>query len=95
MSADEGRSNSSGAGFGSGYICDQGRMFLNAFGEAVQEVLRLHEQQFLAVVAGDTEASRFDLLIHEANDRKQNAKYAYLAHVESHGCSFQHETDKS
>jgi hypothetical protein len=26
-------------------------------------------------------------LIHMANERKQAAKYAYLRHVEAHGCS--------
>jgi hypothetical protein len=57
------------------------------FGEAVQELLLLHEQQFLAIVAGDLESNRFDLLIHMANEKKQQAKYAYLQHVETHGCS--------
>jgi chemotaxis family two-component system response regulator Rcp1 len=60
---------------------------LNAFGAAVHELLQLHEQQFRAIVEGDTECNRFDLLIHMANEQKQSAKYAYLRHVESHGCS--------
>lgn len=47
----------------------------------------LHEQQFLAIVSGDSECHRFDLLIHMANEKKQRAKYAYLHHVETHGCS--------
>ena len=34
----------------------------------------------------DSEAGRFDLLIHEANERKLNAKYAYLNHLKTHGC---------
>ena len=67
--------------------CDEHNRLLDGFGEAVQELLKLHEQQFLAIVGGDAEGHRFDLLIHMANEKKQSAKYAYLLHVESHGCS--------
>jgi hypothetical protein len=68
-------------------ICEEGRGLLDLFGEAVQALLVLHEQQFLAIVNGDPDSNRFDLLIHMANERKQNAKYAYLQHVQSHGCA--------
>ena len=68
-------------------VCGEQRRLLDTFGEAVQGLLLLHEQQFLAIVAGDLESHRFDLLIHMANERKQQAKYAYLQHVETHGCS--------
>jgi hypothetical protein len=67
--------------------CQEHRRLLDAFGAAVQELLQLHEQQFLAIVQGDLECNRFDLLIHMANEKKQQAKYAYLRHLESHGCS--------
>lgn len=67
--------------------CQEHNRLLDDFGEAVRELLRLHEQQFLAIVDGDGECSRFDLLIHMANEHKQFTKYAYLRHVEAHGCS--------
>ena len=67
--------------------CQEHRRLLDQFGAAVQEVLLLHEHQFMAIVQGDVECNRFDLLIHMANERKQQAKYAYLRHLESHGCS--------
>ena len=67
--------------------CEESRGLLDAFGEAVHEVLALHEQQFVATVNGDSDSDRFDLLIHMANERKQEAKYAYLQHLETHGCS--------
>jgi hypothetical protein len=66
--------------------CDEARRLLDTFGEAVQALIFLHEQQLLAAVEGDLDANRFDLLIHEANDRKQVAKYAYMSHLEEHGC---------
>ena len=67
--------------------CDIARQLLEAFGEAVQELMRLHEEQFQCVLAGDTSANRFDILIHEANERKQQAKYTYMAHLDIHGCA--------
>jgi hypothetical protein len=77
------------------YFCEDGRRLLDLFGLAVQELLLLHEQQFLAVVEGDANANRFDLLIHSANEKKQNAKYAYMRHIEEHGCSSDYETNHS
>ena len=67
--------------------CEESRGLLNAFGDTVREVLALHEQQFEAIVNGDSDSDRFDLLIHMANEKKQAAKYAYLHHLETHGCS--------
>jgi hypothetical protein len=67
--------------------CEVARRLLDAFGEAVQELVLLHEHQFLAIVEGDSDCSRFDSLIHMANERKYEAKYSYLCHLEAHGCS--------
>ena len=68
-------------------FCKESRSLLDAFAEAVQELLLLHEQQFQAIVSADMESDRFDILIHMANERKHEAKSAYLRHLESHGCS--------
>jgi len=67
--------------------CREKNSLLDEFGVAVRELLELHQQQFLAIVEGDGECHRFDLLIHMANEKKQLGKYAYLRHVEEHGCS--------
>ena len=67
--------------------CQEHNHLLDAFGEAVQELIKLHEQQFQAILDGDSECQRFDVLIHMANEKKQLAKYAYVRHVEDHGCS--------
>ena len=68
-------------------FCGEAKRLLDAFGVTIQALVKLHEQQFLAIVEGDSSANRFDLLIHDANEKKQNAKYAYLNHLELHGCS--------
>jgi len=75
--------------------CEEHNNLLDAFGVAVRELLRLHEQQIQAIVEGDIECNRYDLLIHMANEEKQLAKYAYLRHVESHGCSNIHALDET
>lgn len=67
--------------------CQQARALLDAFSDAIREVIRLHEQQFQAILAGDEDGARFDDLIHMANERKREAKYDYLQHLEVHGCS--------
>jgi hypothetical protein len=75
--------------------CHIAQQLLEAFGSAVHELMELHEQQFRCVLAGDSSANRFDLLIHEANERKQQAKYTYMAHLETHECSSnKDETDQ-
>jgi hypothetical protein len=67
--------------------CKQARELLDKFAEAIRELIRLHEEQFQAVVGGDTDSMRFDDLIHMANERKREAKYAYMQHLEIHRCS--------
>ena len=67
--------------------CEEHRRLMENFAAVVKELLELHQQQFDAAIHGDLECNRFDLLIHMANERKQEAKYAYLRHVEEHGCS--------
>jgi len=67
--------------------CEEHKRLLDDFGKAVQELLKLHKEQFQAIVEGDTESHRIDLLIHMANQKKQAAKYDYLRHVEAHGCA--------
>ena len=66
--------------------CEEHNCLLEDYGASVREVLCLHEEQWLAIISGDDDCCRFDILIHVANERKQSAKYAYLRHVETHGC---------
>jgi len=67
--------------------CQHARELLDALGEAIREIIKLHEEQFQSLVGGDLDSTRFDPLIHMANERKHEAKYAYLHHLETHGCS--------
>jgi len=83
-------------GGAAGITCDACQALLEAFMEAVRELVILHERHVLAVVNEESDPHRFDLLIHEATERKQNAKYAYVHHRETHGCSSKkNETDRN
>lgn len=63
----------------SNLCCEEARVLLSRFGEAVRTAGELHREQFQAIVGGDAYATRFDILIHEASEQKLSAKYAYLA----------------
>lgn len=67
--------------------CQEARGLLDAFGETVRELTKLHEEQFQAIVSGDLDSTRFDDLIFMVNERKHEAKYAYLHHLETHKSS--------
>jgi len=67
--------------------CEEYNQLLEKFGVSVRELIEMHQEQYLAIVEGDSECHRFDLLIHMANEKKQLAKYACLRHVEEHGYS--------
>jgi two-component system, chemotaxis family, response regulator Rcp1 len=66
--------------------CDEHMRLMNEYAASTKQLMNLHEEQFRAILEGDPECNRFDLLIHMANEKKQEVKYAYLRHVESHGC---------
>jgi len=70
-----------------GAFCDECRSLRTEFLHAVHEVIELNERHMKAVLDNETEPHRFDILIHLANDRKQNIKYAYVHHLETHGHS--------
>lgn len=68
------------------FFCAEKQRLLQEFTQAIRELISLQEQQVHALINGDPEFSRFDLLIHMASQKKREIKYAYLAHVEAHGC---------
>ncbi len=67
-------------------FCPEKNRLLDEFLKASQAMIALQNQQTQAVIQGDSDFARFDVLLHVAQDRKEMAKYAWIAHVESHGC---------
>jgi len=68
-------------------FCREAKELLEIYGLAVHELVCLHREQFESVIGGELDSIRFDDLIHMANERKHEAKYAYLHHLDTHGCS--------
>jgi hypothetical protein len=68
------------------WFCAEKHRLTELFLRAVQELLEQQNRQTAAVIAGDPDFSRFDVLIHQAGERKDQAKYALLSHVEHHMC---------
>ena len=66
--------------------CNEKLRLMEEFMAAASELVAIHNDQIKALIDDDPEFSRFDLLIHLANERKRLAKYSYVAHLEKHGC---------
>jgi hypothetical protein len=64
-------------------FCEEKHRLTLEFTAAVQELIDLQNRQTAAVIAGDPDFSRFDVLIHIARERKDQVKYALLSHVEA------------
>jgi hypothetical protein len=67
-------------------FCEEKRKLVDRFLDAIHELTQLHTQQTRAVIDGDSDFARFDVLIHMAIERKDEAKYALIRHMETHNC---------
>jgi hypothetical protein len=67
-------------------FCEEKNRLRGEFLKAIRAVNALLSQQTQAVIEGDPDFSRFDVLLHVAHERKELAKYAWIMHVESHHC---------
>lgn len=67
-------------------VCREKQHLMEELTAAIREVLMIQQQQFKALVNQDSDFARFDILFEMATSRKRQAKYAYLHHVETHGC---------
>ncbi len=63
-------------------FCEEKHRLLRQFLSAIQELNAIQAQQTRAVIEGDGDFTRFDVLLHLAQERKDQAKYAWIAHVE-------------
>ncbi|MDQ1473780.1 MAG: hypothetical protein QOJ99_5260 [Bryobacterales bacterium] len=67
--------------------CEIKERLADDFVFAVREFVALQSDQAQAVIAGESDFTRFDDLLHMARERKDNAKYLLIAHIEEHHCS--------
>jgi hypothetical protein len=59
---------------------------LSEFVTAIRELNALLSEQTQAVIDGDPNFSQLDLRLYLAQEKKDQAKYRWIAHVESHHC---------
>lgn len=67
-------------------FCEEKHKLRQEFLQAIHQLNELQSQQTQAVIDGDPDFSRFDVLLHIAQEKKEWAKYAWIAHVEAHHC---------
>jgi hypothetical protein len=67
-------------------ICPERDRLTKEFTSALRELVDLQNQQIHAVITHDPEFARFDILVEIALQRKREAKYALMRHLEAHGC---------
>jgi hypothetical protein len=67
-------------------LCNEKYRLLRELVRTIHELNTLQSQQTRAIIDEDPDFSRFDLLLHDAQERKEAAKYRWMEHVESHGC---------
>ena len=86
---------SKSAGVSGEKFCEERQRLLVDLMNAIHNLSALYEQQTHAVVDGDSEFSRFDILIHAAREAKDAAKYAWIEHIDLHQCSGKGGADTS
>ncbi|HWD00346.1 MAG TPA: hypothetical protein VG456_26495 [Candidatus Sulfopaludibacter sp.] len=67
-------------------FCEQKKQLQDDFVAATRNLTALLAEQVQAVIDGDPDFTRFDVLIHMATESKELAKYAWISHVDSHHC---------
>ena len=67
-------------------LCFQKRQLLDAFLQAVHEVVELQDQQMTHFVEGGGGFERIDLAIEAARKKRDTARRLYVLHLTAHGC---------
>ena len=67
-------------------VCIEKQRLQEEFIAACHDLNTLQSDQISAVIAGDSDFMRFDDLLHMARERKEQAKYILLSHIEEHRC---------
>jgi hypothetical protein len=67
-------------------FCEERYRLLDEFLNAIRELNLLQTRQTRAVISGEPDFTRFDTLIYLAQERKDAAKYRWIAHIKIHHC---------
>ncbi len=61
---------------------------MQALGEAISELIALHNTHIRTVIEGNVETENLDLQIKAARVKKREALEAFLEHIREHDCKF-------
>jgi hypothetical protein len=67
-------------------FCGEKQELVEEFLSANHVLMDLHGLQIEAIIRDEPDFARFDDLIHLAREKKEQAKYALIAHMETHHC---------
>jgi hypothetical protein len=67
-------------------FCEEKQRLVEEFLSANHVLMDLHNMQIEAIIGNELDFSRFDDMIHLAREKKEQAKYALIAHMETHEC---------
>jgi hypothetical protein len=67
-------------------FCHERQRLLDEFLAAVEQLVSLQNEQTQALIEGNPDFGRFNLSIQLLTERKQEAKYALMAHIGLHNC---------
>lgn len=67
-------------------FCEEKARLMDEFLNVIHELGQLQAERSRAVIDGESDVSRFDGLIRDADERKDSVKNACLAHVARHRC---------
>jgi hypothetical protein len=69
------------------WFCREKQRLTDQLLEAIHELTVLHDHQAQSVIDSDLDFPSFDILLHLAQEKKNDAKYAWIEHVELHRCA--------
>ena len=67
-------------------VCPEKLRLSKAFVKAVQEVMKLQNQEMARVLDRGAGLDRFKVALEAARAKRETAKRVYQRHVEEHGC---------
>ena len=67
-------------------VCPERQRLADAFVAAVQQLMKLQDEQMAQLAGGGEGLARFDLALEAAHRRREETKEAYAVHIQHHDC---------
>lgn len=67
-------------------ICSEKQRLADALVEAVQDVMKLHQDEIAQLLRDETGVEGFDVALRAARKKRRRIKMLYQLHLQAHGC---------